>query len=91
MPRNDFQNNNQPIKSNPYNQLSTIQVILKVSAIIFDASCAYQVQGFWKSLLPPLPLKKVSLWLKKLHVTFFMLANMVIIMMKGSFHHLQVM
>jgi len=55
MLENDFQNNKQPIKSNPSNPLSTIWVILKVSGIIFvDASPACWVWGFWKSLTSPL-------------------------------------
>jgi len=90
-PKNDFQNNNQPIKSNPSNQLSTIQFILKVSAVIFDCSRAYRVRGFWKSLSHPLPSKSFHRSRKKIHVMFLMHATMVVTTTKAAFHCLQLM
>jgi len=69
-PKNDFQNNNQPIKSNPSNQLSTIQFILNLSAIIFDASChtEFEVFGIHFLVLSP---QKVFIAVTKKYMSYF--------------------
>jgi len=88
-PKHDFQNNNQPIKSNPSYQLSTIQFILKVSAIILMLLVHIKLEVFGNHFLVLSP-RKVFI-AKKLHVMFLMHATMAIIMMKAAFHCLQLM
>jgi len=58
-PKNDFQNNNQPIKSNPSYRLSTIQFILKVSAVILMLLVHTEFEVFGNHFLVLLSPRKV--------------------------------